>query len=64
MILNIRKKVKYFICNLINFLLEGEGKNFPSIKKELENLQNKKKVLEFDLEGGKACHSKRRTGKI
>ncbi len=26
-------------------------KKFPSIKKELENLENKKKVLEFDLEG-------------
>jgi len=36
---------------LINFLSEGEGKKFPSIKKELENLENKKKVLEFDLEG-------------
>jgi hypothetical protein len=51
MILNIRRKVKYFISNLINFLSEGEGKKFPSIKKELENLENKKKVLEFDLEG-------------
>jgi len=51
MILNIRRKVKYFIRNLINFLSEGEGKKFPSIKKELENLENKKKVLEFDLEG-------------
>jgi len=51
MILNIRRKVKYFVRNLINFLSEGEGKKFPSIKKELENLENKKKVLEFDLEG-------------
>jgi len=51
MILNIRRKVKCFIRNLINFLSEGEGKKFPSIKKKLENLENKKKVLEFDLEG-------------
>jgi len=51
MILSIRRKVNYFIRNLINFLSEGEGKKFPSIKKELENLENKKKVLEFDLEG-------------
>jgi len=51
MILNIRRKIKYFIRNLINFLSEVEGKKFPSIKKELENLENKKKVLEFDLEG-------------
>jgi|Deesub1362A_J573_1020465.scaffolds.fasta_scaffold06078_1 hypothetical protein len=50
MITNIKIKVKYFIRNLINFLSEGEGKKFPSIKKELENLENKKKVLEFDLE--------------
>jgi len=39
------------IRNLINFLSEGDVKKFPSIKKELENLENKKKVLEFDLEG-------------
>jgi len=51
MIININTKVKYFIRNLINFLSEGEEKKFPSIKKELENLENKKKVLEFDLEG-------------
>lgn len=29
---------------------EGEAKKLPSVKKELENLENKKKVLEFDLE--------------
>jgi len=45
------KDVERRIRNLINFLSEGEGKKFPSIKKELENLENKKKVLEFDLEG-------------
>ena len=45
------KDVERKIRNLINFLSEGEGKKFPSIKKELENLENKKKVLEFDLEG-------------
>jgi hypothetical protein len=44
-------KVENKIRHLINFLSEGEGKKFPSIKKELENLENKKKVLEFDLEG-------------
>ncbi len=45
------KEVENKIHNLINFLSEGEGKKFLSIKKELENLENKKKVLEFDLEG-------------
>jgi hypothetical protein len=42
-------------------LSEGDGKKFPSIKEELENLENKRKVLELNLEGGMACHSKRRT---
>ena len=51
MIPSIIKIFRYFIRNLLNFLSEGEGKKFPSIKKELENLENKKKVLEFDLEG-------------
>ena len=37
--------------NLISFLAEGEVKEFPSVKKEMENLENKKKVLGFDLEG-------------
>jgi len=45
------KNVDRKIHNLINFLSEGEVKKFLSIKKELENLENKKKVLEFDLEG-------------
>jgi len=45
------KETENKIRNLISFLSEGEGKKFHSIKKELENLENKKKVLEFDLEG-------------
>ncbi|HID27913.1 MAG TPA: recombinase family protein, partial [Methanosarcinales archaeon] len=41
------KEAENKIHNLINFLSEGDVKKFPSIKKELENLENKKKVLEF-----------------
>jgi len=32
-------------------LAEVGIEKFPSIRKEIENLENKKKVLEFDLEG-------------
>jgi site-specific DNA recombinase len=46
------KEVERKIQNLLNFLSEGGAvAKFPSIRKELENLENKKKVLEFDLEG-------------
>lgn len=37
--------------NLIDILAEVGIERFPSIRKEIENLENKKKVLEFDLEG-------------
>jgi len=37
--------------NLINILSEVGIERFPSVRKEIENLENKKKVLEFDLEG-------------
>jgi len=43
----IEKKIK----NLISCLSEGEERIYPSIKKELGALENRKKVLEFDLEG-------------
>jgi len=37
--------------NLIDILSEVGIERFPSVRKEIENLENKKKVLEFDLEG-------------
>ena len=37
--------------NLIDILSEVGIERFPSLRKEIENLENKKKVLEFDLEG-------------
>lgn len=45
------QEVERKIKNLVAVLAEGEVKRFPSIKKALEDLENKKKVLEFDLEG-------------
>ena len=43
----IERKLK----NLVAVLAEGEVEKFPCIKKALEDLENHKKVLEFDLEG-------------
>ena len=51
----VEKKIKNLVDFLANissaFDREKSLQRFPSITKELENLENKKKVLEYDLEG-------------